>query len=318
MDDSEKKVVFCRVPSRIVELYGDKFPFEIYIKLRSGKAIRLSNKDDDIKDIYAKYKQKGVEDIFVDKEAFAEFIGSVRKKAKSKLFNPSTLEADQVDVFSDAHKVVGEAFRQLGATEDTIEFAKDINKSSIKLMENSPNIFEFFAKFKERCGDALARIMLTSYLMTIMLDTFDWASDSVKEKASLGCMLCDILLDDDQIKEVRSKSKYPDQLSEHAFYHPESTATMLEEKGGMISRETIEIVRYHHEAPDSKGFPHRTSSKNITLLTAVYIVADHFAELLFTNSFDFGKKNMMLAEIDRIYNNANFRNAYYSLKSAID
>lgn len=317
MSDDEKKTIFCRVPPRIVELYGNKFPFEIYIKLKSGKAIRLSNKDENIKDIYAKYKQKGVEDIFVDKLAFAEFIGGIRKKAKSKLFNPATTEAEQVDVLADAHKVVGEAFRQLGASEDTIEFARDINKSSMKLMENSPNIFEFFAKFKDRCGDALARIMLTSYIITIMLDTFEWASDSIKEKASLGCMLCDILLDDDQLSEVRAHSKYPDRLTEQCFYHPESTATMLEEKAGLISRETIEIVRYHHEAPDSKGFPHRTSSKNITLLTAVYIVADHFAELLFQTNFNFAKKNMMLSEIDSIYNNANFRNAYFALKSAI-
>lgn len=318
MSDSDNKGVYCRIPPRIVELYGDKFPFEIFIKLKSGKAIRLSNRDDDIKDIYAKYKAKGVESIYVSRNEFEEFIGGFRKKTKNKLFNPATTEEEQVDVLSDAYKVVGEAFKQFGATEDTIEFAKDINKSSIKLLENSPNIFQFFEKFKERVGVELAHIMLTSYLMSMMLDTFEWASDSIKEKASLGCMLCDVLLENDQIKEVRENRKHPDRLSEQCYYHAETTATMLEEKGGTIARETIEIVRYHHEAPDSKGFPHQTSSKNITLLTAIYIVADHFAELLFQNYFDFSRKNLMLSEIDNNYNNANFRNAYFALKNALD
>lgn len=314
----DNKPVFCRVPSRIVELYGDKFPFEIYIKLKSGKAIRLSNRDEDIKEIYSEYKAKGVEDIFVQKDEFKKFVGGIRKKAKNKLFNPATTEAEQVDVLADAHKVVAESFKQIGADEETVELAKDINKASMKVLEDSPNIFQFFEKFKDRCGVELAHIMLTSYLMSMMLDTFEWASDSIKEKASLGCMLCDVLLEGDEIREVRDNRKHPERLSEQCYYHAESTATMLEEKSGAIARETIEIVRHHHEAPDSKGFPHKIVSKNITLLTAIYIVADHFAELLFNNYFDFSKKNMMLGEIDRIYNNANFRNAYFSLKNALE
>ena len=221
-------------------------------------------------------------------------------------------------LFQTLIKLSVSAFKQFGATKDTIEFAKEINKSSLKMLERSPNIYQFFDKFKDRIGIELSHIMLTSYLMSIMLDTFVWASDSMKENASLGCMLCDVLLDDKQIKEIREKRNNPETLSEHCFYHPETTATMLEEKGEKIAKETIELIRYHHEAPNSKGFPHKTSAKNITLLTAVYIVADHFAELLFLNYFDFNRKNRILSEIDKNYNSGNFRNAYFALKSAID
>ena len=108
MSDSDNKVSYCRIPPRIVEQYGDKFPFEIFIKLKSGKAIRLSNKDENVKDIFEKYTAKGVDSIFVAKDDFSKFMKAFRQKNKNKLFDPSTINEKNVDALSDAHKVVSE------------------------------------------------------------------------------------------------------------------------------------------------------------------------------------------------------------------
>jgi len=312
-----ERVEYCKIPFKITKLYGNSFPFEIFIKLADNKVIKISHENDDIADLLEKYERKGVKQIFVNKSKFQQFIREVKGTVQNKLFAPTTCTNEKVDVLSDAYKVVGEAFSQLGASKETIEMAKDISQASVKILGSSPNIFIFFERFKHKCGEQLVNVMLTNYIMSSMLDTFDWVSDSLKGKASLATLLCDITLDEQDFKDLKENIKSPHKLSKKVFRHPEETVKMLMEQGNSISKETLQIIRAHHERPNGTGFPNKLSYKNMVLISAIYVVANNFAELMIENKFDIEKRNDILIELGVSYRQGTYRQSLDALYKAL-
>lgn len=55
---------YCKIPARLIEKYGKNFPFDVFLKLGPTKIIKISHGDEDITQIYNKYRSKGVEDIY--------------------------------------------------------------------------------------------------------------------------------------------------------------------------------------------------------------------------------------------------------------
>jgi polar amino acid transport system substrate-binding protein len=61
-----------------------------------------------------------------------------------------------------------------------------------------------------------------------------------------------------------------------------------------------EIVRYHHERWDGKGYPDGLSGKNIPLLGRIVAIADAFSAMTTTRPYRHGMQwDIALAEVER-------------------
>ncbi len=307
---------YCQIPIKIIKLYGRTFPFAIFLKV-ADKAIKLSNKDEKIVSIIEKYEERGVTEIFVIKDDFEKFIQELKTKTALKLFDPETIIPEKVDLINDTYRVAAESFKKLGVKKETLILAKAVNESAMTTLEKSPNIFHFFEEFKDRCSKELMQIMLTNYVMCGMIDTFDWASENLKEKLTMGSLLCDVLLDESDFEEIRNCNKEYSTLSIKSKNHPSDTVKLLAKESELISRESLEVIKYHHETPRGDGFPNEVPGKNVSLFPAIRIVADKFVEILIEEKFNYQKKKDILVELEEEFCIANFRKAFYSLRQML-
>lgn len=313
MSDSK----FCEIPIKIINLYGKSFPFAIYLKLSEGNAVKLTNENENLVEIFNRYEKKGVIGVYVQKDDFAKFIKDIKEKSKKALLDPSTLEEDKVKILADTYRVAKEGLKNFGVKPETIKLAKVVNESALMTMEETPNVYRFLEEFKDKCGKELYTIMLINFVISGMVDTFEWSSPALKEKITIGSLLCDVLLDENDFNELRENIETPDHLSMKAKNHPMDTYEKFCNCTGALSKESLEIIKFHHEKPCGGGFPYSIPGKNISLFPAIRIVADRFVSLLISENFDINKRNNIIMTLDSEFQVANFKTAFSSLKTML-
>ncbi|MBT3981639.1 MAG: hypothetical protein HOE90_09825 [Bacteriovoracaceae bacterium] len=316
---TEPKNEYCRVPIKLILEHGDDFPFDIYLKLGPAKIIKLSHRNEDIKETFLRYKEKGVEDVFVLQREMSAFIKQLRKNMANRFFDSGTLPTrEAVSILDSGYMVTKEAFMKLGVNETTLAVAKEVNEFSVKMLKKVPNIFEFFKQFREDCEKSFMKQLMVAYSTSCMIDTFDWKSQQIKEKTAMAAMLCDVLLTESQIELVNQAEKVADgdwdaHLPREILEHPTKLSSMLMPQRHTISTETIGIIEVHHELPNGDGFPRGITADRLTLLPCIYIVANKFITLMIDSGFDYRQRDSMLQTLEDNYSRGNFKKAVRSL-----
>ncbi len=310
MEDDKKTV--CRLDIDSLLRFEGSVTFDIYIRLSDDKTVKLS-RGEDIKQVLPKYKEKGVDYVYVIKEQYIQYLEFLRGNLTSKFYNPLTSTIDQVEMLSDSYKATRESFIKLGISENAVLMAEEVSRKSLDVVNKSANIYQFFIAFKEKCDKQLMNKMLISYTTTLMISTFDWQTAAIKEKAALSCILSDIILEPEDFDIMAACGTDYKNLPEKIYNHPLEISRMLQSGGSMISKETIIMIEQHHEKPDGTGYPKKLRHTTITLLSAIQIVAEDFVEALIRNNFDHKAHKELLALFLNKYYQGNFRKAAISL-----
>ena len=74
------------------------------------------------------------------------------------------------------------------------------------------------------------------------------------------------------------------------------------------------IILQHHERPDGTGFPRGLDFRRIAPLSAVFIVAEEFAELIYESGLENDNVLDILDSLEEKYQRGNFKMALGSLK----
>ncbi len=312
---------YCRVPVKLIFKFGDVFPYNVYLKLSDSKIVKLSHKDEIIKDTILRYhKEKGVEDIYVLKEDYLQITDYFKNQFENKLFNPETTIEEKVDLLEKSYSMVKDSLVFAGINQQSIELAKKISESTLRLINESKNVFSLLLKFSANCAEEYKKSIVIGYLCSGIIDNFDWKSDSIKQKCSLAALLCDILLSPKEMKEIQKLSlELP--LTPAAKItvgtHPQRIIKTLNIET-WISKETLAMIEQHHEEQNGTGFPLGLVHTHISQLSAIFIVAMRFADLLIENNFNFQNKDSMLATIRSKYNLGVFKKAVKCLGNLVD
>ena len=307
---------YCRIPVKLILKLGDKFGYDAYLKLSDSKIIKISHSNEPIKDAIVRYHEtKGVQDIYVTKEDYLKIIDGFKAQLTHKLFDPETTAEDKVDIIEKCYSMIKESLVSIGFNQDTIDMAKKISESSTRLVKESQNVFTLLKKFSENCEEELKKSLIIGYLCSGMIETFDWGTETIKEKCSLAALLCAVLLNSAQIKEIQILSQSlplkPESL-EKINNHPQNVVQALANED-WISKESLVMIEQHHEEQSGKGFPMGLPHTRISQLSAIFIVAMRFSDLLFENNFNFREKDKMLGALRRKYNLGVFKKATLSL-----
>lgn len=305
---------YCKIPHRLIEKYGKNFPFDVYFKLGPTKIIKISHGDEDITQTYNRYRSKGVQDVYALEEEYKKFINFIRKAIKNKFFDESTID-DRVTTLDSCYGVAKEAFQKIGVTEESIQLAQDIAKKSLETLNEQPNIFKFFERFKKNCSEEYMYNVTLTFTITSMMEFVDWASSTIKEKSVMAVMLRDIILTSKHFEEIKNWDGDKKSLSNMALNHPVLVADMLQQDSkSWVSSEVIQIIQQHHERPHGTGFPSGTKHLQISQLSAIHIVADVFTQMLIESEFNFKEKDKILNEIESNFYIGTFRKAVESLR----
>lgn len=317
MSEEELTEWYCKVPLKMLKKHADNIPFDLFLKLSETKIVKIGNAQGEVEDAITRYSDRGVECIYARKEDYVTFINSIREGLQSKFFDSSVPVEETVNELDGCHQVVKESLVKLGLNEEGIELAKQVADKSLQMLHHQPSIFNFFKDFQGKCSKEFLNNSLVSYTASCILETFEWASDQIKERVALAVMLRDVLLEEEDFTTIRSKEKRKDMsgLNERIIEHPTVTAELLETGDDRIfSIEVLTIIREHHEKPGGIAFPLRLTHSKINLLSAIVMISDDFIQMMNELNFDLNKKDQILQELELRYEKTNLRKAYEGLE----
>lgn len=298
--------------------HADKFAgIEVYVPV-DKKFIKLNYADDEFIDILRKLQQKEVTEIHVDPEDCTKILKSIQESLSPKTFyDPNTVPEQRVEAIDQAMAVVKNIINQIGVNIENVRLLKTINDRSMNLLAESPSLYSFVKRFKKNCSEEFLQTTLTSYVMSLVIDKFDWKSDLVKEKGALASMLCDIVLEKNDFAELREAQSKGIAVPERLHNHPSEVADKLRRRRSLIPAETIIIIEQHHELPDGKGYPNGIMGPRFNQLSCIFIVSQQFTEALFKHSFDFEKRFEILEELKNKYDSKSFEKSIDALISVV-
>lgn len=311
MNEEQK---YCKIPMHLIEKYGENFPFDVFLKLGSNKIIKISHGQEDIMETFQKYRSRGVEDVYALEGEFKSFLSHLRRKLTNKFFDESTVE-EKVAVLDGSYAVAKEAFNKIGVSAESVGLAQELSKKSLEVVQQQPNIFKFFERFKKNCSEEYMYNVTLIFTITSMMEFVDWSSNAIKEKSVMAAMLRDIILLPEHFDEIKNWDGNTDSMSKIANNHPVLVAEMLQQDSkSWVPAEVIQIIQQHHERPQGTGFPLKTKHTQISQLSAIHIVADVFTDKLIEANFNFKEKDKILGEIQKDYSVGSFRKAFEALR----
>lgn len=308
-----------KIPIEIVLKFGKAFPFDIYIKL-GEKIIQLSHGNEERQDQFKRFSEKGMMFVYVVKADYITYLNGLKDNMSSKFADPDTVAPteDLVESLDVAHKSIKSVFDEGFIPPESIALAKEVASNSFKMIEKTPNIFSFFAEFKDKCGQQFMISMFTGYLTTCMVDTFDWGTSAIKEKITLACLLCDITLENEDFVEMKEKDDNPDELSEKILNHPSKVVKLLTPNAEDLSTEIMTIIAEHHEKQDGRGYPAGLGHQKINILSAILIVAYEFVEVFMDVKFDAKAIPKIMIGLGSKHNLGPFKKAFRALDSVFN
>lgn len=274
---------------------------EVHLPVGS-KLVKLNYSQDQFVDILRKLQQKDVHEVYVLAEDCKKIISQVQESLSSKSFyDPSTTDEQRVETVDRAMATVKNIINQLGVDVETVNLLKNINARAMNLLSESPSIFSFIKRFKKNCSEEFLRSILTSYVMSLAIDQFDWKSKAVKEKGALASLLCDLMLSKEDFDTLHKWNRPYAELPEHIRRHPLEIAERLRSKGNLIPLETITIIEQHHEIPDGSGYPLKIDGGRFNQLSSIFIVSQQFIQELVNVNFDYEQRHVILNNLQKKY-----------------
>lgn len=316
MDNSPDKLV--KIPISQMVKFSDSFAgAELHLSV-AGKFVRLNYATDEFLEILRKLQQKEMESVYIRSSEVKKIMQEIQDSLGAKQFyDPKSVPEEKVENLDDAMKTVKGVINQLGVDTETVTLLRLVNVRAMSMLSESPSLFAFIKRFKKNCSEEFLRAMLTSYVLSLVIDEFPWKSDSVKEKGAIAALLCDILLDREDFDALRRYELEGGELSANIRNHPTELAEKLRLKRDLIPAETITIIEQHHELPDGSGFPHGLNASRINQLSAIFIVSQHFIEELFAADFDYEKRFDITARLAKKFHNKSFEKAMEALANVI-
>ena len=264
----------------------------LFIRLGADKYIKIFNEDDntDVLDI-KKYKEKGIQYLFVNRDTALWITGQIQKQiniflkannfrfilrgandSPAKRFEQKILRIDdEVHVDSDFKQIIDKAIDNIRAI---VEKDQKIEHTLAVLKEHKDE-YAFFTQ----------KMNLTSVISCILAKQLDWISKSTIDKLVYASVLCDITLAvKPELLRIRSMSDFEkikhslsDDDQKIFLSHPKDAANLIKRYFSSAPPETDALVFQHHEQPDGNGFPLRVKAERISPLSALFIVANDFA-----------------------------------------
>ena len=292
----------------------------VYVKLGTGKFLKLFNKGDPIEraDFDRYQHEKGIENFYYKRVEYLDVLDKQVKRLEKLASAVPLSEAAIVKEAEKSHAMVRDLVKQLGFTKEAQMIAKSSVQMTAKLIGSKPKLSKILTDLKSKEGDYVSGHSISlGGLACALAHKLEWNSAGTYFKLSLAAFIHDITLDDRLAKEgsLRDASLAGTFSSDdlikiklHTIHAADYVRKMNE-----IPSDVDQIVFQHHEKGDGSGFPRSLTSKFISPLATIFIVAHDLLDYL-TRS---GGETMegFLEEYEHIYKSGNFRKTWLALKA---
>jgi response regulator RpfG family c-di-GMP phosphodiesterase len=321
---------YLEIKVQAIAEYGSGYDFDVYLRLSSGKMIKIGNKKENKEEAILRFQNKNVKFVYLLEEDYKFFVNSVKVELLNQIQKFQDLgedvdqdrikemEAERLQKLQTGHTVLKTLFNSGVVDEESQDIARAITVGTMAVISKTGGK-KLFKEFRENCSGEYMRAVITSYIVCCMIDKFSWESDQIKEKMVLAALLCDITLkqEDFTVLDKHYESRNNEDLPNNIFKHPLDAAQLLGKTTRFISKETLIVIEEHHERPSGKGFPRGLEHNKINLLSAIYIVAYDFTSRMYNEDFTEEQKDDRMENIinnmTEMYFQGNYKKAMTSI-----
>jgi putative nucleotidyltransferase with HDIG domain len=269
--------LFCEVPlSTFVS--GKKAPFDIYIKLRPGKYIKVANKTDEYNyEILNKFKEKGIEFLHALKDEFKEYTLLNLKVCKALKVNKKISSEKKNSFLVHSNNILQENAFKINLDESVVKYLNFYAKNIVEVISESSQVMDLVDSLRLECPDVYNYSLLTAIYSLYVAHALEWESEEKINNLFMAGLMHDIGLK--QIdKEILNKDPlYLTNEEKQAFNEHPIRGMEILSKLQNVPTEVILAAYQHHETTHGTGYPQKLKSHKISPFSKIVFITSHFA-----------------------------------------
>jgi HD-GYP domain-containing protein (c-di-GMP phosphodiesterase class II) len=313
---------FCKIALKSLLIRSDKLRCDVYLKLGDEKFVKVMHANDRFDlDEYKRFQQKNVTFLYLARTDFLGLMDDLLEKVAVLNRAPDEITIDAAMKTNTAiFETVHAAFETEGFTPDLQKLTEASVRLAINTINKNPKLSELLTRIDENRDSFIGwHSTALSFLCCKLATMLGWHSEATFYKLSLASILHDLSLTSHSLAKINNLEQLnAANLSEKdkdiVLRHPTESG-MLVNGFDDIPGEVGFIVEQHHERQDGAGFPRGVDHKEISAISALFIIAHDIV----TTMFESPTKNFQLAdfltvrEAQQIYTKGHFGHVFRSL-----
>lgn len=269
-------------PIRATDFFsGEKSFFDVYVRLKSGKFIKILAAGDDFsKERVQNYLEKGVEYFYIRREAQEFYVGYCDKLAASLLKNNKIATSVKVKmIFNHGEETIA-FLKSAGLSETNLyhasRYVANINDTIDKMRMKRVSVVKDFLSNVSMFDHGNSAAMLAS----LVLKPLNINDKLLRETVGFACMFHDIGLQGLPEKFLAEDESLLSEDELAVFHlHPTKGAEIIADIPN-IDHTVVQAIEQHHERRGRTGFPNQLGGTAINTIAEVVGLADEFVRLI--------------------------------------
>lgn len=313
---------FCKIRTNLLvkvsPLKGD-----VYVRLSANKHVKMFQTGDsfDKGDMERFAEKKKLHYLHLRKADTGEFVNKYKDELARYLKDPGFTPETATKLVGDVQEAISDLANKVGFTPEVQQLTKTSVAMTVKAMGQNPNLAQVLERIDREKGKYISNhSTVTAHMACAIARGMTWSSDATYFKLTMAAFLHDMILQNDDLAQVRTltelekkKSKFTPKEIESFKRHP-SEGARLAQMLTEIPPDVDTIIAQHHERPDGSGFPRKISGPYINNLSAVFIIAHEIAQQTLIEGKDVPTIVRSLAES---FNSGAFKKIIQALMASI-
>lgn len=301
----------------------NKTQADIYIRIGEKKFIKLLNKNDYYDADKIKYYQnQNLDYLYMKKDDLNKFSNDMRLLPYLNFEKPTNISYMEFSQLKASHilNLCKDMFSRNSSAPQVNEIVAMYVTEVEQVAEKEKLLFKNLKKMKERSDYFTEHSYLIGFTVSHMMKFLEETYRANKKKLIIASMFHDLLVESHKLVEIQNKRDprcriFKQHRLDKYFNHPLETSDMIM-KARLFPKDVATIILEHHETPQGDGFPFQKNATSVSTLSAIFIVAHSFTELVFQGIFDEVHPEKALEILENKFQEGFYKTALEALKKA--
>jgi HD-GYP domain-containing protein (c-di-GMP phosphodiesterase class II) len=296
---------------------------DIFLKISDEKFVKIFHRNTQLtpQDI-SKYLNKNIEYLYVKSDDFLQLANQVIdrfKKAITSQNRPKNIQV-QGKIIEHSTDLVGEMIHNLGISKEVVTLTQIALNESINVVEANPGLYDLIYSIAKSGNYVYEHSLLVSYIACAVAKGLEWDSHVTRVKICLSAFLHDIAINDDEIAkahDLNPRESLSFSEKQQADAHITKALELLKNFKD-VPQDVFAVIQNHHEEIDGSGYPRKMTSKNLPLLSGLFIFSHEVVNKLYSSGYDAGMLPQFMDELSERYNTSSYKEFVKILRQNFD
>lgn len=287
---------------------------DTHLQLSPSKFVKITDKNDTFaSDIVSRLAKRNIQYLWIQKDDYEVFIDTIMIEIFNKIKDPEIQTSSRIKLQIESIEKLHECIQNLGITKQTISLTDTVIELALITTEQNDELRSCGNLIKKNVSYTFIHSRLSAYIASTIVEEMNWSTGLIVKNLAMAAIFQNITLPETDLASIQSLDGDDfNQLSQSKKRLVQAhmlEAIKLLEKLPKCSGEVQKLIQYHHELPESKGFPRGLSASVIPQLSCLFIIAVQFAHELIIRGIDNNTINGIVEEFESKFDYGNFKNS---------